>query len=149
MLSYKRFNAMIKWTFLHPLAKPEVSYHLALRLQSVLLSFAWVTCIIGLAWGLYFAPADYQQGDAFRYLCHVPAAVISRCVFTLGLLWNCDSHLANPLRTNDPCYCASWCGLYAIALLTGSIWGKPMWGTWWVWDARLTSGLFYCFCLLE
>lgn len=142
---------MIKWTFFHPLAKPEVSYHLALRLQSIFLSLAWILCLVGLVWGLYFAPTDYQQGDAFRIIyVHVPAAVISMMAYSLlascgvvTLIWQM------PLSGfMIPAIAPIGAAFTAIALLTGAIWGKPMWGTWWVWDARLTSELILLFLFI-
>ena len=97
------------------------------------------------------APADYQQGDAYRIMfVHVPAAFMATAVYALvaasaaaALIWR------HPLaevagRAMAPVGAA----FTAIALVTGSIWGKPMWGTWWVWDARLTSVLILFFIYL-
>jgi heme exporter protein C len=104
-----------------------------------------------LVWALAVAPPDYQQGEAYRIMfVHVPAAWMSLfcylCVAVgsaIGLIWR------HPLaevaaRATAPIGAA----FTAIALITGSIWGKPMWGTWWVWDARLTSVLILLFLYL-
>ncbi len=103
---------------------------------------------IGLAWGLYFAPSDYQQGDAFRIIyVHVPSAFLSLMVYScmaisaaLFLIWRIK--IADEIaRASAPVG-----ALFTfLALVTGSIWGKPMWGTWWIWDARLTSELILLF----
>ncbi len=98
--------------------------------------------------GLFFAPADYQQGDAFRIMyVHVPAAFISLgiysfmsvCAITV-LVWRIKlAEIFLKVSTSV--------GLWMtfLALVTGSIWGKPMWGTAWIWDARLTSELVLFF----
>jgi heme exporter protein C len=101
--------------------------------------FAW-----GLVGGLLLAPTDYQQGDSFRIMyVHVPAAWMSMFVYVtmavaggVALIWKLKlaeivSRACAPLGAS----------FTFLALVTGSIWGKPMWGTWWVWDARLTSVL--------
>ena len=106
---------------------------------------------VALWWALAIAPADYQQGEAYRIIyVHVPAAWMALFVYALiavagavALIWR------HPLaevagRAAAPIGAA----FTAIALLTGSIWGKPMWGTWWVWDARLTSVLILFFLYL-
>ncbi len=106
---------------------------------------------IGLWWALVVAPADYQQGDAYRIIfVHVPAAWMALFTYlvlavaaAVGLIWRhplaeVAARAAAPIGA---CFTA-------IALLTGSIWGKPMWGTWWEWDARLTSVLILFFLYL-
>lgn len=115
-------------------------------------SLAAILLITGMLWGLFFVPPDYQQGDAFRIIyIHVPAAFLSLGIYcvmggtaVLLLVWRLK--LAGILM-----------GVLAqigaiitlLALLTGSIWGKPMWGTWWVWDARLTSEFILLFLYLS
>jgi len=111
--------------------------------------------LLGMAVGLYGAllvvPADYQQGDSFRILyIHVPAAWMSLFVYGLmavyaaiALVWRIK--LAEILAMA----CAPIGALFtAVTLATGSIWGKPMWGTWWDWDPRLTSELVLLFMYL-
>ncbi len=107
--------------------------------------------IAGLIGGLYLAPADYQQGDAFRIIyIHVPAAFCSLMVYgfmtfcaLLLLIWRIK--LAEVMLVASTSI-GAW--FTALALLTGAIWGKPMWGTWWIWDARLTSELILLFIYL-
>lgn len=130
------------WTFLYALASPKAFFQKSQRLLPYLRFFAVVFLLIGLFSGLFIAPADYQQGDAFRILyVHVPAAFLSLSLYgfmaflaLLFLIWRIK--LAGILIVPT----AKVGVLMAfLALMTGAIWGKPMWGTWWVWDARLTS----------
>lgn len=113
---------------------------------------ALVLLIIGLFWGLFIAPADYQQKDAFRIIyIHVPAAAMSMGVYvsmaiaaTVYFVW----HIKLAAY-----YCRSVAVLGAVytalALFTGAVWGKPMWGTYWSWgDARLLSELILLFLYL-
>jgi heme exporter protein C len=97
---------------------------------------------------LVLAPADYQQGDSFRIIyIHVPSAWMSLFVYmvmaisgAIGLVWHIK--LAEIVSISSAGIGAAFT---FIALVTGSLWGKPMWGTWWVWDARLTSELILLF----
>ena len=97
------------------------------------------------------APTDYQQGDSYRIMfIHVPAAWMSLFIYivmagagAIGLIWRMK--LAEIIAISSAPIGASFTFL---ALVTGSIWGKPMWGTWWVWDARLTSELILLFLYL-
>ncbi|MGC1854606.1 MAG: heme ABC transporter permease [Candidatus Aquirickettsiella sp.] len=101
--------------------------------------------------GLYLAPADYQQGDAFRIIyVHVPSAFLSLFIYfmmafssAIGLIFRIK--LAE-LIVSGSVFLGSW--FTFLALLTGSVWAKPMWGAWWVWDARLTSELILLFLYL-
>lgn len=104
--------------------------------------------IVGTVWGLAFAPADYQQGNSFRIIyIHVPAAILAQSAYAMMaisgaifLIWRMK--MAAWVAASIAPIGASFCFL---ALLTGAIWGKPTWGTWWVWDARLTSMLLLLF----
>ena len=106
---------------------------------------------VGLVWGLRFAPADWQQGDAVRIMyVHVPAAWLASAGYVglalcsvLSLVWR--HPLADLAAVEIGPVGAAFT---ALCLLTGSIWGKPMWGAWWVWDARLTSELILLFLYL-
>lgn len=133
------------------LASPHSFYELAGRLLPWLTVATLLLFATGLIWALAFAPADYQQGDGFRILyVHVPAAAFSMGVYVamavsggIGLIWRLK--LA-PLIARS---CAPIGAAFTfLALATGSLWGKPMWGTWWVWDARLTSELILLFLYL-
>lgn len=105
----------------------------------------------GLIDGLFIAPADYQQGDGFRIMyVHVPSAFTAMAVYlvmavcaVMTLVWR--------IKIAAICMsCSAPIGasFTFLALVTGSIWGKPMWGTWWIWDARLTSVLILFFLYL-
>jgi len=139
------------WTWLHRFASPPHAYRLLGRLAPW---FGWpALALILLAtwWGLVRAPADYQQGDAFRILyVHAPSAWMSMFIYVvmavaavIGLIWRIK--LAEVIAISSAPIGASFTFL---ALVTGSIWGKPMWGTWWEWDARLTSELILLFLYL-
>ena len=119
--------------------------------------FPWTAglaaCLIaaGLVLGLHVAPADYQQGEAYRIIyVHVPAAWMALSVYVVIALCSLASLVwRHPLadlaaKASAP---AGACFAF-ITLLTGSLWGQPMWGTWWVWDARLTSMLILLFLYL-
>lgn len=107
--------------------------------------------VTGLYGGLVLAPPDYQQGDSYRIIfIHVPSAWMSLFIYLVmascGLVivvWRMK--LAEVVLISSAPIGASFTFL---ALVTGSLWGKPMWGTWWVWDARLTSELILLFLYL-
>lgn len=140
------FNSM--WNLLYQLASPKIFYRWTGIWIPWIAFFSILTLLLGWVGGLIFAPADYQQGDAFRIIyVHVPSAFLSMAIYAgmgflalLLLIWRIK--LAGMLLG----LCAQWGACMAfLALVTGSIWGKPMWGTWWVWDARLTSELILLF----
>lgn len=132
------------WKFLYQMASPKTFYRLTQTWLKVLGVLSILLLLTGAAWGLFFAPADYQQGDAFRIIyIHVPAAFMSMSLYgymafcaVLLLVWRIK--IAG-LMLSSTAVIGAWMAFLALA--TGSIWGKPMWGTWWVWDARLTSEL--------
>jgi heme exporter protein C len=124
-----------------------------LGLANAILPWLWGLTFAALAIGLYLAlvasPADYQQGETVRIMyVHVPAAWMALMVYTIMALASAIAIIfRHPLadvaaKTAAPIG-ATFCFL---ALVTGSLWGKPMWGAWWVWDARLTS-MFVLFLL--
>jgi heme exporter protein C len=137
------------WTFFHKLASPPHFYRLAETLIPWLYAPGLLLIGYGVYAGLFLAPPDYQQGDAFRIIyVHVPSAYLSMMAYMImavsagiGLIWRIKlSHAvaaaAAPL--------GAW--FTFLALATGSIWGRPMWGTWWEWgDPRLTSELVMLF----
>ncbi len=130
------------WKFLYQLASPKYFYQWTGNIIPWLGSLALIALITGLMWGLFFAPADYQQQDAFRIIyIHVPSAFLSLSLYAfmfflavLLIVWRIKIAGLILVQTAKM---GAW--LAALALITGSIWGKPMWGTWWIWDARLTS----------
>ncbi len=106
---------------------------------------------LGLWWGLFASPADYQQGDTVRIMyVHVPAAWLAMLVYALVALASAASLTWRHPLADIAARAASplGAGFTLIALATGMLWGKPMWGTWWVWDARLTSVLILFFLYL-
>jgi len=113
--------------------------------------FGWAAAIlaaIGLAIGLSIAPTDFQQGDAYRIIfIHVPAAWMSMFIYVVMAFWSAVGFaMQTRLSAMMARALAPTGALFTfIALWTGSLWGKPAWGTWWVWDARLTSELILLF----
>ena len=137
--------------FFHKMASPKFFYDISGRMIPWLgAGFAMLT-LAGLYYGLVKAPPDYQQGDSYRIMfVHVPAAWMSMFIYVvmagagaIGLVWHIK--LAEVMAISSATVGASFTFL---ALVTGSIWGKPMWGAWWVWDARLTSELVLLFLYL-
>ncbi len=137
------------WKFFHKLASPPHFYRLAPRF---VLGFGVVGCVL-IGWGtyagLFLAPPDYQQKDAFRIIyVHVPAAYLSMMAYSImaisagiGLIWRMK--LAHSVAA-----AAAPLGAWFTfsALVTGAIWGRPMWGTWWEWgDPRVMSELLMLF----
>lgn len=139
------------WKWLLSYTKPEKIYRLCGYFIPLLAIIGMVLLVVGWVWGFGFAPADYQQGDSFRIIyIHVPAAIWSIAAYGMmaiaafiGLVW--QSKQANMTAAAIAPVGAVFT---FIALATGSAWGKPMWGTWWVWDARLTSELVLLFLYL-
>ncbi len=139
------------WKFLHKLASPKYFYDLSGRMIPWLGWACGLLLIAGLYLGLFVAPPDYQQGDSYRIMfIHVPSAWMSLFIYVvmaassaIALVWKMK--LAEVMATASAPIGASFTFL---ALATGSLWGKPMWGAWWVWDARLTSELILLFLYL-
>lgn len=137
------------WKFLHKLASPPHFYRIAEKMIPWFAVPALVLIAYGTYAGLFVAPPDYQQKDAFRIIyVHVPSAYLSMMAYMImaisagiGLIWRMKlahavAAAAAPL--------GAW--FTFLALATGSIWGRPMWGTWWEWgDPRLTSELVMLF----
>jgi heme exporter protein C len=140
---------MMKW--IHKFGSPPYFYKISGKW------IPWVTAIflITVIWGLYdslaLAPMDEKQGEGYRVIfIHVPAAWMSLFIYmvmatyaAIGLIWRIK--LAEVLLISS----ASIGAMFTfVALVTGAIWGKPMWGSYWVWDARLTSELILLFLYL-
>ena len=129
-------------------AAPQSFFPLAGRMIPWFSLLAAVLCAAGLYIGLWVAPTDAQQGDAYRIIfVHVPAAWMSMVVYLamafwagVGLVFN--SRLSSMLAT---ALAPTGAWMTFLALWTGALWGKPTWGAWWVWDARLTSELVLLF----
>ncbi|HEX9789760.1 MAG TPA: heme ABC transporter permease [Kiloniellales bacterium] len=136
---------------MHRFANPGRFVRLAEKILPWSGGFAVLALGAGLYLSLFASPADYQQGESVRIMyVHVPAAWMALFVYTIiaaasasSLIWR--HPLADLVaRASAPV----GAGFTFLALVTGSLWGKPMWGTWWVWDARLTSVLVLFFLYL-
>ncbi|MDP6968125.1 MAG: heme ABC transporter permease [Gammaproteobacteria bacterium] len=135
-----------KWFY--QMASPKWFFDFGARLQPWFAALALLFIVCGLVWGLLYAPADYQQGNSFRIMyVHVPAAILSQSIFlmmgvtgAIGLIWK----MKVAFMVARACTLVG-ASFTALALITGAIWGKPTWGAYWVWDARLTSTLIMLF----
>ena len=133
------------------LANPVRFLRLTSRLQPITMLITLIAIGLGLYYAIFKSPPDYQQSETVRIMyVHVPAAwmamfcyVALACSSAVALIWR--HMLANIIAKSTAPIGASFTFL---ALATGSLWGKPMWGTWWVWDARLTSVLILFFLYL-
>jgi len=134
--------------WLHRWGSPKWFYRISARCLPWLAGASVLLIAAGLAWGLAFAPPDYQQGDSFRIIyVHVPAAMLAQSIYVMlaaagvaGLVWKIK--LAD-VALQQAAPIGAW--MAVIALASGALWGKPTWGTYWVWDARLTSMLILLF----
>ncbi len=132
-------------------SKAEKAYMFSTKLLPWFLTLALGCLSFGTLWGLLFAPADYQQGDSFRMIyIHVPSAIWSMGVYlAMAIMALVGLIRQGQLATSAAIAMAPIGAVYTFAaLMTGAIWGKPMWGTWWVWDARLTAELVLLFLYL-
>src|SRR3990167_6399793 len=139
------------WHKLTSLISPKIFVHFASYLLPWLTALFLLTFSYGIMGGLALAPADYLQGDGFRIIyVHVPSAILSLMVYGImasaaftALVWRLKMATL-VIKHSAPI----GAGFTFLALLTGSLWGKPMWGTWWIWDARITSELILLFLYL-
>jgi heme exporter protein C len=129
-------------------ASPATFYPLAGKLIPWFAIPAAILFATGLFVGFFIAPTDYQQGDAYRIIfIHVPAAWMGMLLYVLmaiyaGIGWAFNARLSSMMASSLAITGAMFT---AISLATGALWGKPTWGTWWVWDARMTSTLILLF----
>lgn len=136
------------WTFIHKSASPKTCYRWAKHIQFWVAAVCIVLFFYGLYGGLIMAPTDYKQGDVYRIIyLHVPAAMMSLTVYVVMiiaalfyLIWRIK--VADVVAKTSVSI-GAW--FTVLTLITGAIWGKPTWGTWWIWDARLTSELILLF----
>jgi heme exporter protein C len=141
-------NRLINW---FRFASPATFYPLAGRMQPWFTALAVLFGAVGLWIGLFVAPTDFQQGEGYRIIfVHVPASWMSMFIYCVMAFWSAmcltlNTRLAGMMATA----LAPTGAMFAfLSLWTGALWGKPMWGTWWVWDARLTSELILFFLYL-
>jgi heme exporter protein C len=141
----------MNFIWFHRLGSPPYVYGLTRRLTPWLAWPAGLLILAGLIGGLLLAPPDYQQGDGFRIIyVHAPSAWMSLMVYTtmavaaaVGLIWRIK------VAHGVAAACAPIGASFTVAaLVTGSLWGQPMWGTYWQWDPRLTSELVLLFLYL-
>jgi len=136
------------WQWFHEWGSPKAFY---MRSGKMLPWLGFLTVVLlsaGLVWGLFLAPSDYQQGQSVRIMyVHVPAAILAQSSYVMmavaalvALVWRIKIADA-AVQTAAPIGAM----MTLLALATGSLWGKPMWGTFWIWDARLTSTLILFF----
>ncbi len=139
------------WSFFHKLGSPRWFYQISGRWLPWLMLVSALLVATGMVWGLAFAPEDFKQGNSFRIIyIHVPTSAVSMAGYmvmasaaAISLIWRMKL-AAIVMR----CAAPIGASLTFCALLTGAIWGKPTWGTWWVWDARITSVLVLLFLYL-
>lgn len=139
------------WTFIHKWGSPKWFYSMSGKLQPWFWTVSLLLIVVGTLWGLVFAPADYQQGNSFRIIyVHVPAAFLAQSIFVsmaaaalVFMVWRIK--IADMAATVMAPFGAV---MTFIALFSGAVWGVPTWGTWWMWDARLTSMLILLFLFL-
>ena len=129
-------------------SSPQTFYPLAGKMIPWFFWAAALLCAAGLYVSFAIAPTDFQQGEAYRIIfIHVPAAWMSMFLYVMMAVWAgiglaFNTRLSSMMAT---AIAPTGAMFTFLALWTGAIWGKPMWGTWWVWDARLTSELILLF----
>jgi heme exporter protein C len=132
-------------------SSPATFYGLAGKVIPWFYGAAALFCVAGLYIGLFLAPTDFQQSEAYRIIfIHVPAAWMSMFIYVVMAFW---AALGLAFNTRLSFMMASALAptgamLTFVSLWTGALWGKPTWGAWWVWDARLTSELILFFLYL-
>ncbi len=141
----------MNWQWFHRLGSPRWFY------QKTSIWLPWlsiatvVLLVVGCVWGLGFAPMDARQGNSYRIIyIHVPASMLAMAGYyvmaiagAVGLIWKMK--LADMVMKSAAPIGAI---LTFVGLVTGAVWGKPTWGTWWVWDGRITSMLILFFLYL-
>ena len=130
------------------MGSPPLFFKWSSKILPWLLFISITVFTLGLVWGLLYSPIEKTQGDVYRIIyIHVPSAILGQSIFMfmaicgfITMVWRVK--ISGMLLKSAAPIGASFT---LIVLLTGSIWGKPTWGTWWVWDARLTSTLILFF----
>ena len=141
----------MNWTWFHRLGSPPHFFRIAGKMVPWLAWLAAIAGAAGLVGALGTAPPDYQQGEGYRIIfVHVPSAVLSTLAYAVmaaaaavGLVWRMN--VAHAIAASSAAV-GAW--FTFVALATGSLWGRPMWGTYWEWDPRLTSELVLLFLYL-
>lgn len=141
----------MSWQWFHRLGSPRWFYEKTTSWLPWLAALSIALIVIAAVWGLAFAPADFKQGNSYRIIyIHVPAAFLALAGYyimaisgAVGLIWKMKLPFM-VMKSAAPIGAL----LTFVSLVTGSIWGKPTWGTWWEWDARITSMLILFFLYL-
>lgn len=136
---------------LYRFASPAEFYPLAGRLVPWCYAIASALAVWGLYLGFFVAPTDAQQGDSYRIIfIHVPAAWMAMFIYLVMAFWAGIGLAFNTRLSSILALALAPTGaiMAALALWTGALWGRPTWGTYWVWDARLTSTLILLFLYL-
>ncbi len=139
------------WTFFHKLGSPPWMYRISGAILTWLLPITLMLLLVGAVWGLLYVPADFRQGNSFRIIYfHVPAAVVALAGYYVMAIAGAISLIWRMKMAEVAMKCAAPIGaaMTFLGLLSGAIWGKPTWGTYWVWDARITSMLILFFLYL-
>jgi heme exporter protein C len=138
----------VNWQWFHRLGSPRWFYEKTQVWLPWLMVLTFILLVVGSIWGLLYAPVDAKQGNSYRIIyIHVPAAFMAQAAYIImaicgavGLIWKMKLPYMM-MKSAAPIGAA----LTFVALVTGSIWGKPTWGTWWEWDARITFMLILLF----
>ena len=138
----------MSWQWFHKLTSPKSYFDITRWLLPPMMLISLVLMVIGVYLGLYEGPRDYQQGHSVRIMyLHVPTAIASLVGYVVmavaaavGYIWRIKMAHMTALAVAPVGAVMTF-----LALVTGSLWGKPTWGTWWVWDARLTTELILLF----
>ena len=139
------------WTFIHKMGSPRWFYQISGKILPWISILALSLMAVGIVWGLAFAPIDFKQGNSYRIIyIHVPASAIAMAGYMLMAFAAAISLIWKIKLAEIVMKCAAPIGasMTFISLMSGSLWGKPTWGTYWVWDARLTSMLILFFLYL-
>ncbi|MCM0611562.1 heme ABC transporter permease CcmC [Marinobacter sediminum] len=136
------------WQLFHKLGSPKWFFGIAAWLMPWLLVGGIALLMAGVVWGLAFAPQDYLQGNSYRIIfIHVPTAFLAQSVYVMMAVAGVVTLVWRMKLADVFVKAVAPVGLVLtfLALFTGAVWGKPTWGTWWIWDARLTSMLILLF----
>ena len=141
----------MSWRWFHQWGSPKWFYERAGRWQQIAGFLAFSLLVVGTLWGLGFAPVDYQQGNSYRIIyMHVPVAFLAQALYAAMAVCAVVLFVWKMKLADVGIQAMAIVGLAftILSLLSGAIWGKPTWGTYWVWDARLTSMLILAFLYL-
>jgi heme exporter protein C len=132
-------------------SSPATFYPLAGKMIPFFWALAIVLTVVGLYIGFFVAPTDFQQGEGYRIIfVHVPVSWMSMFIYVVMAVWAGIGLVFNTRLSSMMAHALAPTGalMAFLSLWTGAFWGKPMWGTWWVWDARITSELILLFLYL-